>query len=180
MHPFRIKMNSGAVYLGFLDDEDEESWPFAELSAGCSMSYSKTEYRYDVFDIMDPCIPVSVNMDNVSISQIIEDDSVVAQVYCSYLGTWLAVMDENGFANEIPSFIHEYVERMNPRFTDRNGGVDIVLNGKYRYAVSISSPNVGALLAQIEKAKAGYSTPQQEKRPCESKVVTVDFGSKKP
>lgn len=174
MNPVQIKVTTGAVYVGFLHAQGRGS--LFSLTAGCTLTYNKTDGRYDVYDIMDPIQPVQVYTNNVVLRQVVLSDSLTAIVYLSYLGSWVAAMVDNN--QQIPDYIVEYIEGMDEVFREKNDGVGVLLKGRYTYFSGIGDEvRAEETRRQMASASKAFRSPVQDS-PCVDKVVKVDFGSK--
>lgn len=176
MKPFQYKMSTGAIYVGFPGEVGGDG--MFPLVGACAMNFISTEGRYDVRNIMLGHSPIDVNKDCVQVRQVIDETSDVGLAYCRYLGTLIAMIEDEG--REIPKAVIEYVSQVNEYFRSQFDGVSIELSGQYDFACIMGNTSREESLRKEmsriarEFKKEGLTESESS---CQPNVVHLQFGS---
>lgn len=177
MKPMQFKMVTGSTYAGFPGPVDQ--YGMMQLMGGCYMTFLKNEGKYDLQGIMIADEPVKINIACVQVKQELFDETDSAIAYCRYLGTLIASMEIDGL---VCAEFEEYVNHIDPYFTQEFDGVGLRLAGRYDYAMSIGDENLSRkYLAEMQTLSRAYleNGLTEEQKTCQPNVVSVNFGSKK-
>lgn len=178
MKPYQFKMATGAIYMGFPGPIDQ--YGMFQLLGACSATFISSESRYDMRGIFTSTEPLELNLACVQSRQICHDNTDSTINYCRYLGALIAAMEEEEVA--IPSTFTTYIDHINPYFIEEFEGVDVLLAGKYDYAVIYGTQDADTIRLKMEKISREYHRNclgYAEEKPCSDNVVAVKFGSNK-
>lgn len=177
MKPVQFKMSTGTVYVGFPGPID--MYGMFEVSGACTLTYLASKQCYDVRGVMTSTYSIDVNLSCVQVRQEIVGDTDSALAYCSYLGSLVATLEDQG--REVPSQFNTYIDYMNPYFTEQFEGIDIYLRGRHDYAAFCEDDaEVKNYYQKMVRAQKEYKekTLTAEEKSCQPNVVHLQFGSR--
>lgn len=177
MKPMQFKMSTGSIYVGFPGPIDQ--YGMFQVSGACTLTYLASKQCYDVRGVMTSTYPLEVNLSCVQSRQEIVGDTDSALAYCSYLGSLVATLEDQG--REVPQQFNTYIDYMNPYFMDQFEGVDIYLSGKHDYAAFCEDDaKMKDYRQQMVRAKREYKEKALtgEEKSCQPNVVHLQFGSR--